>query len=83
MFPLERKDELLTADLRVTIWNEYRHERSNPFRDDIEERKLVTPYSRVVETGYGYYALYPARDEARAKVRDFANWLQSVCQPDL
>lgn len=30
MFPLERKDELLTADLRVTIWNEYRHERSNP-----------------------------------------------------
>ena len=30
MFPLERKDELLTADLRVTVWNEYRHERSNP-----------------------------------------------------
>nr|WP_154962276.1 LysR substrate-binding domain-containing protein [Agrobacterium tumefaciens] len=53
------------------------------FRDDIEERKLVTLYSRVVETGYGYYALYPAQDEARAKVRDFANWLQSACQPDL
>ncbi|MDH0127055.1 LysR substrate-binding domain-containing protein [Brucella intermedia GD04153] len=53
------------------------------FRQDIEERKLVTPYSKVVETGYGYYALYPARDEARAKVGDFANWLQSACQPHL
>lgn len=48
--------------------------------DDLRERKLVAPYDRVLETGYGYYAIYPARDEAKRKVGDFAEWLRHACR---
>lgn len=49
------------------------------FASDLLEKKLVAPFDRVVETGYGYYAIYPSRDEARQKVADFMNWLASTC----
>ncbi len=48
----------------------------------IEDRRrgeLVTPFRRVVSTGYGYYAYYPARDDARRKVADFIGWLRAAC----
>lgn len=47
--------------------------------DDLSRGDLVAPFSRVISSGYGYYAFYPARDDARRKVADFANWLEAAC----
>ncbi|MBN9045584.1 MAG: LysR family transcriptional regulator [Rhizobiales bacterium] len=49
----------------------------------IEDRRrgeLVVPFERVVSTGYGYYAFYPARNDVRRKVADFIDWLRSTCE---
>jgi DNA-binding transcriptional LysR family regulator len=46
---------------------------------ELQSGELVTPFERVVESGYGYYALWPARSDARHKVKDFADWLKQSC----
>lgn len=48
-------------------------------KQDLESGDLVAPFERVIESGYGYYALYPARAGARRKVADFAGWLEEAC----
>jgi hypothetical protein len=42
-------------------------------RQDLESGALVTP--RVIESGYGYYAICPARRDAIALVSDLLDWL--------
>lgn len=51
-------------------------------RQDLDAGDLVAPFERIVESGYGYYALYPARADARRKVADFADWLQQASGRD-
>lgn len=43
---------------------------------ELETGELVQPFERVIDSGYGYYALSPARADSRKKVADFARWLQ-------
>lgn len=50
--------------------------------DDLAQGILVAPFSRVVESGYGYFALYPARRNVADKVKDFAQWLEQTAQAD-
>ncbi|WP_372803482.1 LysR substrate-binding domain-containing protein [Paracoccus seriniphilus] len=45
--------------------------------DDLSRGVLMAPFSRVVETGHGYFALYPARRSVPEKVQAFASWLES------
>ncbi|MBZ9728039.1 LysR family transcriptional regulator [Mesorhizobium sp. CO1-1-11] len=44
-------------------------------RQDLESGTLVTPFRRIIESGYGYYAICPAREDAKARVSDLLNWL--------
>ena len=44
-------------------------------RQDLESGALVAPFPRVIESGYGYYAICPARNDARALVSDLLDWL--------
>ncbi len=48
-------------------------------RQDLESGELVAPFERIIDSGYGYYALWPARAEARQKVRAFSDWLGHAC----
>ena len=47
--------------------------------EDLRRGDLVTPFDRVVSSGYGYFAFYPAQEDARRKVADFADWLRKAC----
>lgn len=44
-------------------------------RQDLESGALVTPFPRIIESGYGYYAICPVRADARAGVSDLIDWL--------
>ncbi|GLS19539.1 LysR family transcriptional regulator [Labrys miyagiensis] len=44
-------------------------------RQDLESGALVTPFPRIIESGYGYYAICPARADAKAGVSDLIDWL--------
>lgn len=46
-------------------------------RQDLESGALVTPFPRIIESGYGYYAICPAREDAKALVADLLDWLVS------
>jgi LysR family glycine cleavage system transcriptional activator len=43
---------------------------------DLQNGTLVRPFERVIESGYGYYAIYPARGEHQGRVSDFIQWLK-------
>lgn len=43
---------------------------------DLHSGVLITPFERVIESGYGYYAIYPSKTEHQARVHDFITWLQ-------
>jgi DNA-binding transcriptional LysR family regulator len=43
---------------------------------ELESGELVAPYSRIIDSGYGYYALWPARADVRQKVKPFSSWLE-------
>lgn len=47
---------------------------------DLAQGTLVAPYPRVVESGYGYFALYPARRGIPEKTRNFARWLEGAAE---
>ncbi|MFA6153179.1 LysR substrate-binding domain-containing protein [Mesorhizobium sp.] len=51
-------------------------------QQDLDAGDLVAPFERIVESGYGYYALYPARADARRKVADFVDWLRHASGRD-
>jgi DNA-binding transcriptional LysR family regulator len=46
---------------------------------ELQSGELVAPFERVIDSGYGYYALWPARADARQKVKGFADWLEQSC----
>ncbi len=46
---------------------------------ELHSGELVTPFGRVIDSGYGYYALWPARADARKKVQAFTDWLARSC----
>jgi LysR family glycine cleavage system transcriptional activator len=46
-------------------------------KQDLDNGDLVRPFDRVIDSGYGYFALYPDRADAKRKVADFAQWLES------
>lgn len=48
-------------------------------RQDLQSGELVRPFPRIIDSGYGYYALYPAQAEARRKVADLVEWLSESC----
>jgi DNA-binding transcriptional LysR family regulator len=50
-------------------------------KQDLESGELVAPFERVIDSGYGYYALWPARTDARRKVAEFSAWLKDACCP--
>lgn len=45
--------------------------------DDLSTGILVAPFKRVIETGYGYFALFPARRSIPDKVSIFLSWLRT------
>lgn len=45
---------------------------------ELAQGTLVTPYSRIVESGFGYFALYPARRGTPEKIKSFAQWLEGM-----
>lgn len=46
---------------------------------DIQTKTLITPFKQVIETGYGYFAIYPSRPANILKVKPFIEWLRHVC----
>jgi LysR family glycine cleavage system transcriptional activator len=44
--------------------------------EELNSGKLIRPFTRVIESGYGYYAIYPARQENSSRVADFIDWLR-------
>ncbi len=50
--------------------------------DDLANGVLVAPFSRLVESGYGYFAIYPARGDIPERVQDFTHWLASAATKD-
>lgn len=49
---------------------------------DLAAGTLVTPYPRVVESAFGYFALYPAKRSAAEKVVRFTRWLEEMAAED-
>jgi DNA-binding transcriptional LysR family regulator len=47
--------------------------------EEVRTGQLITPFPRIIDSGYGYYAIFPARDDVRRRVADFAHWLESSC----
>ena len=45
---------------------------------DIQTKTLITPFKQTIETGYGYYAIYPSRPANILKVKSFVEWLNHV-----
>lgn len=50
---------------------------------ELANGELVRPFGRVIDSGYGYYALFPARAESRRKVADFVAWLEAETCTDM
>ncbi|RFB78026.1 LysR family transcriptional regulator [Methylovirgula sp. 4M-Z18] len=48
---------------------------------ELKTGELVRPFPRVVESRYGYYAVYPSRSDSRQRVADLIAWLMDVRQP--
>jgi DNA-binding transcriptional LysR family regulator len=46
---------------------------------ELQSGELVAPFERVIDSGYGYYALWPSRADARTKVGAFTDWLGRSC----
>ncbi len=42
---------------------------------ELERGVLLRPFERMLDSGYGYYALYPSRAANQEKVADFVDWL--------
>jgi trehalose utilization protein len=64
VFPLERKDELLTTtDLRVTVWNEYRHERSDQHVASIYPEGIHTTIANALREHGGVQVRTATLDE--------------------
>lgn len=49
---------------------------------DLAQGTLVTPFPRIVESGFGYFALYPSRRGTPEKVVRFADWLERTAADD-
>ncbi|MFK4822840.1 LysR substrate-binding domain-containing protein [Ochrobactrum quorumnocens] len=44
--------------------------------DDLASGALLRPFSRVLDTGYGYFALFPDRKQNRDKIQDISGWFE-------
>ena len=44
--------------------------------DDLASGALLRPFSRVLDTGYGYFALFPDRQQNRDKIQDISGWFE-------
>jgi len=50
--------------------------------EELGNGSLIRPFDRVIESGNGYYAIFPDRPEHTARVTDFITWLrQSAGNP--
>jgi DNA-binding transcriptional LysR family regulator len=49
--------------------------------EEEDQGSLVRPFERVIESGYGYFAIYPARPEHNLRVADFIDWLRQQAAP--
>jgi len=45
-------------------------------KDDLANGALLRPFSRVLDTGYGYFALFPDRKQNRDKIQDISGWFE-------
>ncbi len=43
-------------------------------KDDLASGVLLQPFPRILETGYGYYALFPDRKDHRDRIRELSSW---------
>lgn len=51
----------------------------NIIKQDLKKGSLILPFEQSIETGYGYYAIYPSRPASILKVTPFIEWLKQVC----
>lgn len=50
--------------------------------DDLAHGVLAAPFSRVIDSGYGYFAIYPARSGVSERIKNFASWLELTAAED-
>ncbi|OYR11710.1 lysR substrate binding domain protein [Brucella thiophenivorans] len=43
-------------------------------KDDLASGVLLQPFPKVLDTGYGYFALFPDSKQHRDKIRDLSSW---------
>lgn len=43
-------------------------------KDDLASGALLQPFPKVLDTGYGYFALFPDSKQHRGKIRDLSSW---------
>ncbi|MFM2479192.1 LysR substrate-binding domain-containing protein [Celerinatantimonas sp. MCCC 1A17872] len=44
-------------------------------KPELESNKLICPFEHTIETGYGYYAIFPTNSVNIPKVKTFINWI--------